>query len=80
MIDEPIKCEYCQKEVEATKDMKSWLSVSEVKAEEEDHIGYFCSYECLGAWVRESDAMYITRLDEQCKDRKWREEEKKKEV
>lgn len=76
MVDEPIKCEYCKKRVNATKYMEPWISISEVKAGQENHVGYFCSYSCLQAWGDKSEAAYLARAYEQVKDEKWKREEK----
>jgi len=74
-VGEPIKCEYCNKRVHATESMVPWVSLSQVKAEQEEHVGYFCSYFCLRAWAGEDEGTYIARAYEQAKDEKWKRED-----
>ena len=76
LVGEPIKCEYCNKRVHATEGMEPWISVSEVKAGQESHVGYFCSYYCLHSWGDKSEAAYLARAYERVKDEERKREEK----
>ena len=76
--NETITCDYCRKTVKATKDMKEWYCVSGVKGGEESNWAYFCSPECLKAWVIESSALFLERRKQQEEDMKWVKKEEKR--
>jgi len=72
---ETIVCQYCGKEIVATQDMDYCYCLSKVKSEEESSWIYLCNWNCLKAYVNESEDSRLKRMNQRQKEREWNIEE-----
>lgn len=74
-LEEEVSCEYCNR-VLKVKDEKPWLKIVEIIRDWQSDSYCFCSYECLGKWLSESDYSALQRTVAKYEDEKWRKQEK----